>query len=389
MQTLTVRRLRWSAPFVAAAAVAAAAVLPGVASGSDHPTLPTRTAAQLLADVATLEPPTLSGTIVETARLGLPELPSTGRSAADLTLTNLLTGSHTARIWLAGPDRQRVALVGDLSESDIVHSGKDVWIYSSQENLATHMNVPVSLPSDAKKALTSGSVPTPAEVAARVLAAVTPTTRVSVDATARVAGQPAYQLVISPKNAHSLITKVTIALDSQTKVPLRVQVYGRDTATPAFETGFTDISFATPPASVFHFIPPTGARISQSTPGQLLPGTGEMGGRVVKRAGEPPASGPAPGSADPSTDRVGTRTIGSGWTAVVETDGSALTGGASGPEGSSPILSVLLRSATTVPQGKLITTALLSALITKDGHLYVGAVDGATLQRVAATGQPA
>ena len=75
---------------------------------------------------------------------------------------------------------------------------------------------------------------------------------------------------------------------------------------------------------------------------------------------------------------------------MVVTDGSALTGTAgSGGGRSSELLSVLLRSATKVPEGRLITTALLSALITPDGHLYVGAVDGAALQKVAATGQPA
>ena len=218
MQTLTVRRLRWTAPFVAAVAVATAAVLPTVASGSDHPILPARSAAQLLADVATAETPCLSGTIVETVRLGLPELPSTGGSAADLSLVNLITGSHTARIWLDGVDHQRVALVGDLSESDVIHDGQDVWIYASSANQATHVMVPASLPASAKKAITAGNIPTPAQLADQLLAAVTPTTEVSVDATARVAGRPAYQLVLAPKSEHALITRVSIAVDSQTKV---------------------------------------------------------------------------------------------------------------------------------------------------------------------------
>jgi outer membrane lipoprotein-sorting protein len=399
MQTITVRRLRWIAPFAAGAAIAAAAILPGVAAGSDHPTLPSRSAAQLLTDLATASAPSLSGTIVETARLGLPELPTAGGSAADLSLMNLVTGSHTARIWLDGPTRQRVALVGDLAESDVVHNGTALWVYSSSANAATHLTVPADSMASARSAIPS-PVPTPAQVTNELLAALTPTTRVSVDATARVAGRPAYQIVIAPKDSSSLITSVTIALDSQTKMPLRVQVYGRDLGTPAFETAFTDVTFSAPPASVFAFIPPTGAQVTQSTVSQFLAGAGGTGRQMFRRSGSVPAPSvlPSTKTAAPSGTASAasrTRTIGTGWTTVVVTDGAGLTGaggpviGAGSLRSSDQLLSLLLRSATTVPQGRLITTALVSVLIAKDGHVYIGAVDGAALQRVAATGQPA
>ncbi len=400
MQTITVRRLRWIAPFVAGAAIAGAAILPGVASGSDHPTLPARSAAQLLADVASARPPSLSGTIVETARLGLPELPSAGGSAAELSLTNLVTGSHTARVWLDGPTRQRFALVGDLAESDVVHNGTAVWIYSSSANAATRFAVPASAMASARTAVPS-PVPTPAQVTSELLAAITPTTRVSVDATARVAGRPAYQIVLAPKDSSSLITSVTIALDSQTKMPLRVQVFGHDRRTPAFETAFTDVTFAAPPASVFAFIPPTGAKVTQSTLSQFLAGASGLGHRGAPGDPAKVSAGAVPGTTG-ATSGVkgdafgGTRVIGSGWTAVVITDAAGLTGSGlptAGPSGSlrssGQLLSLLLRSAAQVPHGRLITTALLSALITDDGHVYIGAVSGAALQRVAATGQPA
>jgi outer membrane lipoprotein-sorting protein len=399
MQTITVRRLRWIAPFAAGAAIAAAAILPGVAAGSDHPTLPSRTAAQLLTDLATASAPSLSGTIVETARLGLPELPTAGGSAADLSLMNLVTGSHTARIWLDGPTRQRVALVGDLAESDVVHNGTALWVYSSSANTATHLTLPANSLARARSAIPT-PVPTPAQVTNELLAALTPTTQVSVDATARVAGRPAYQIVIAPKDPSSLITSVTIALDSQTKMPLRVQVYGRDRGTPAFETAFTDVTFSAPPASVFAFIPPTGAQVTQSTVSQFLAHAGGTGAQMFQRSGSVPAQSglPLTKTAAPSGTASAasrTRTIGTGWTTVVVTDGAGLTG-AGGPaigsgslRSSDQLLSLLLRSATTVPQGRLITTALVSVLIDKDGHVYIGAVDGAALQRVAATGQPA
>ena len=385
MKTTTVRRLRWGVPFVAGAAVAAAAILPGVAAGSDHPSLPARSATQLLTDLLSVKPPALSGTVVETARLGLPELPSTGASAAELSWQNLVTGSHTARVWLDGPDRQRVALVGDLAESDVVHNGTAMWIYSSSANQATHIAVPAALTGSAQKSVEAKTLLTPAQAAAQALAAITPTTRVSVDDTARVAGRAAYQIVLAPRDARSLVTSVTIALDSQTYVPLRVRVYGRDLTTPALETTFTDITFARPPASVFAFIPPTGATVTQSTLGQALSGRLSPAGTFRTSTGHlvPPTG------STPSTDGkgAGTRTIGSGWTAVLVTDGTALTGLGAG-SGSGQLTGLLLRSATRVAHGRLITTALLSFLLTDDGRLYVGAVDGAALQKVASTGQP-
>ena len=386
MKTTTVRRLRWGVPFVAGAAVAAAAVLPGVAAGSDHPVLPARSATQLLTDLLALKPPALSGTIVETARLGLPQLPSTGNGAADLSWQNLVTGSHTARVWLDGSDRQRVALVGDLAESDVVHNGTQVWIYSSSANQATHLSVPAALKSSAEKSVQSKTLLTPGQAAAQALAAITPTTKVSVDDTARVAGRAAYQIVLAPRDARSLVTSVSIALDSQTYVPLRVRVYGRDLATPALETTFTDITFARPPGSVFAFIPPTGAKVTQATLGEVL--SGRQSWAANGTAGPGQLVQPLPGSKSATGDKTaGTKTIGSGWTEVVVTDGTALTGLGAGSR-AGQLTGLLLRSATRVPNGLLIRTALLSFLLTDDGRLYVGAVDGASLQKVASTGQP-
>jgi len=70
-------RARWAVPAGALAAVGAvmAGALIGTAQAS--PTLPARTPAQLLAAVAgrTGPLPPLTGTVVESAALGLPDLP--------------------------------------------------------------------------------------------------------------------------------------------------------------------------------------------------------------------------------------------------------------------------------------------------------------------------
>ena len=113
--------LRWIVPTGVAGIVALAAS--GVLTAEATPNLPARTAAQLLADVESAQIDGLSGTIVAKASLGLPALPS-GSSTG---VVGMLSGSHTARVWYAGRDKQRFALLDTLGETDIFHNGRDVW----------------------------------------------------------------------------------------------------------------------------------------------------------------------------------------------------------------------------------------------------------------------
>ena len=56
--------------------------------------------------------------------------------------TSLVSGTHTLRVWYAGDDQQRLALLGTLGESDMVRNGTDVWTWSSEDNTATHYQLP-------------------------------------------------------------------------------------------------------------------------------------------------------------------------------------------------------------------------------------------------------
>ena len=120
---------RWGLPI---AAVAVVAVLgSGVLSAGASPNLPDLTAAQLLAAVEQAHVDGFSGQIVENASLGLPQLPNLGGDSGSTSLTSMLSGSHTARVWYAGPTKQRFALLGTLGETDIFHDGTDLWQWDS------------------------------------------------------------------------------------------------------------------------------------------------------------------------------------------------------------------------------------------------------------------
>src|SRR3954464_15294469 len=87
--------LRWAVPGVAVAAVAGGVLL--TSAGADAAAQPPpKTAAQLLAGIASAPDHPLSGAVVETARLGLPDLPG---QAAGTSLQSLVTGSPPARGW--------------------------------------------------------------------------------------------------------------------------------------------------------------------------------------------------------------------------------------------------------------------------------------------------
>ena len=134
----TVRR--WLVPASAALAVIGGGVAIGAITNAADPALPPRTAAELLVDLQTARVDGLSGTVVARADLGLPALPSARAGSPDLF--SLLSGTHTLRVWYAGPNQARVALLDTLGETDVITNGTDVWIWSSRDNTATHATIP-------------------------------------------------------------------------------------------------------------------------------------------------------------------------------------------------------------------------------------------------------
>ncbi len=140
--------------------------------------------------------------------------------------------------------------MSDLSETDIVHNGTNLWTYSSDNNSVSHTHLEVG---QGKRVGTGRDRPVdPTTAAEQALAKINPSTAVTVDRTAEVAGRPAYQLDLSPRDSRTLISSVRIALDSSTSMPLRVQIWARtNTSSPAFQVGFTSLTVKAPSASTF------------------------------------------------------------------------------------------------------------------------------------------
>ncbi len=378
------RRARWAVPAGAVALAGAVTAGTMISTAQASPELPLRTPAQLLASVAgrTAPLPALTGTVVETASLGLPQLPG---GSNPTSITSLLAGSHTIKVWYADPQHIRLAVPVTLSETDLIRNGRQVSVWQSSSNTVTRMQLPAkSSQADTHASPVPSSVPlTPQQAASQALKAVGPSTRVSVERNVTVAGQPAYQLVLSPKASGSLIGRVSIAIDATRNVPLRVQVFARGATSPALQVGYTSVSFVKPAAANFSFATPSGAKVKVVSPPKDTSAQGK------KASGAPQVIGQDWLSVAvlPSSALAGV--MGSGSAAGAAAQSAAGGSGGSGGSGQdAAIAGALLKSATPVHgawgSGKLLHTSLVSVLMTDNGHVLVGAVTPAVLYRAAA-----
>lgn len=345
------RLLRWLPAVVAPVLVAGAVAVPLVAAATP-PDLPTRSAQQVLELVAKAKDVRgFSGTVEQRSDLGLPSIPSTGAGSDTDTASalDLLSGDHTARVEVAGSTRSRIAVLDDSAERDVVRNGGSVWLWNSKTNSAAHVIASGGSRPDAS----SGALPTPAEAAQELLAKVDGTTAVTVDTAQQVADRDAYTLVLTPRTSATTIGSVRIAVDAVTGLPLEVQVLARGASSPAFQTGFTSISYAVPAASRFAFTPPADAKVTT----KRLSAGDRPAGKAVDPAKRPTVSG-------------------SGWASVI-----ALPAGVAPADLASN--ATVRRLTTAADGGRLLHTALVNVLLTDDGRVLAGAVPASRLESAA------
>jgi outer membrane lipoprotein-sorting protein len=361
--------IRWLPAAIAPVVVAGAALAWSIPA-SAAATLPTKTPQQVLELAAGSTVSHLSGTLSETSDLGLPSIPSGvgSSSSGDIgSLSNdlqLLTGSHTARVYLNGRTQERVEVTGSLTESDLVRNGDSLWLYDSKTNTATHVLLPAG---QTEHVPTGGatSVPTPSSLASTALAQLAPSTDVTLGSNVRVAGRAAYDLVLTPRTTATLVGSVSIAVDGQTGLPLSFQVTARGQSTPAVDVQFTSLTLSAPSSGLFDFTPPSGATVkTTSLTAQSRGGVGT----------ESPLSG-----AKQTPGTAGHATIGSGWSTIVELPASSLPSSVAAAL-ASPTVKELTKQ---VSDGRAISTSLVSVLLTSDGRVLFGAVPVQALQAAA------
>jgi outer membrane lipoprotein-sorting protein len=346
------RWVRWLPAVVVPVAIAGGAIVVPLAAGAAD--LPVRAPADVLRLVASSTTRSFSGTVQQTSDLGLPSLTGTssvssGSTDASATSTlELLTGDHTADVYADGPSKLRVQLLDQLAERDAIRNGSDLWLYQSNGKKVTHATVPAR---SSATPTPDATATTPEQLAQRFLAALDPSTLVTLGDNTSVAGRDAYDLVLTPKTDATLIGSVSIAVDGSTGLPLQVKVTARGSSSPAFQVGFTKFSDATPDAAVFSFTPPKGASVTEQSP---------------PRAEKP----------DQSAAHAKPTLSGTGWATIV-----ALPAGSAPASLSTDRLFQQLTQP--VAGGRALSTSLLSVLVTDDGQVLAGAVPVSSLQSAA------
>lgn len=343
---------QWAPAAVAAGAVGAAAlVVPLTANAAVD--LPDKTPAEVLALVQEKNVEAFSGTVEQRSNLGLPDLAALGgggtnddgaeTSPASAAL-ELLTGSHTAQVFVNGPDQARLQVLDQLEERNVIRNGDDLWYYNSDENEVIH-----ATHEDHGKP--EGATHAPSDVAAHFLEKIDPSTEVTVGSDRMVAGRAVYDLILTPRSAETLVGSVSIAVDGETGLPLGATVAAVGSSDPAFSSTFTEIAYEEPAAELFAFTPPEGATVTEI----------ENGDHKREQTSKEHEAKEKP------------TVVGEGWDAVVVL-----------PAGQQAIPEELAQLSTPVEGGQLLSTALVNVLITDDGRVLAGSVTVERLQAVAA-----
>lgn len=363
-------------PAVVVPAVIAGAAAVGSLPASAVDPLPGKSPEQVLALAAGHTTHSLSGTVEQTSELGLPELPETGPSpaASELSWLELLSAPHTARVYTDGPTKARVQVLDRMAERDLVWNGQELWLYNSRNNTVAHATVPADwslMDKPMNNPRADRPVPTPDEIAGKILATLDPSTDLSVRPDVQVAGRAAYNLILTPRSQQTLVGSVAIAVDGETGLPLSVEVHARSQAEPAFSVAYTSLTLGSPDPALFEFTPPPGATVEELQPAPPS--------AAHKHIPPPPTlpDATSPEGVPPAPERPAV--TGSGWETIVEIPASAGTS-----QADAVLAEPLLEQAVVrVDGGRLLSTSLVNVLFTDDGRMFAGALPVEMLQAAA------
>ncbi|GAA1058213.1 membrane protein [Agromyces luteolus] len=393
-------------------AIAIAVLVPMQANATVD--LPDKTPEELVAFAKASDVDALSGTIEQRSELGLPDLGALtggagggsgtgdaeggGDPAASDTLSDLVslaTGSFDANVYLDG-ERARLQVLDRMAERNVYVAPGEAWFVDSESQTATRLSVADGADVEGLEAelerladeatakaeadLPDGEqLPTPQQLLDRALDRLDETTEVSVGTDGRVAGRDVYELVLVPRTDETLVGEIRVAVDGENGVALAASVTARGADAPAFETGFTDVSFAAPDASVFDFEPSDAFTVQEET--LPLPSVDELRQRLAE------AEAREGSGADAAADAPHPVVHGEGWATVVEFDAATAAEMMAEHRGDDPVapateppftegeaLDLLDTLTTPVEGGRALQTSLLSVLFTDDGRVLAGSV---------------
>ncbi len=266
-------RVLRSRSFLAAVAAGLVLVLgAGMAAGSatPRPDLPPVAADELIASAlhAIADHTPVSGTVKTHVDLGLPQLP--GALADPAGPAQIFLSDQTFKVWRS-PDGVRVAQILPFAERDVVLNPMDAWAWDSEKFTAWHATISAGA-SEPPPVASLGDL---LDVTRTAIEAAAPYATVSLADPTVVAGRDAYVVSMTPRSDATLVGHLDVAIDAETRLPLRLQIFPKASATPAIEGGFVSVDFGPIDASMFSFTPPAGATVNEvGVPGEWSSGNG-------------------------------------------------------------------------------------------------------------------
>ena len=332
-----------------------------------------------------------SGTIVKSSNLGLPTLEFSSMMSEDSiaqmeekmpaemadfvpaviesnTLTQaieLISGSHTIRVYVSGQDKLRAQILDPMSQRDLIVNGNEFWVYDAK--MATALTGTVDIEADpAKQAEAEQKVldyadsialdlSSPEAIADYLVSMVDETSQIEVGKDHSVAGRSAYQLIISPDSPNSLVASAAVSVDSETGMPLKVEIFSTTQVEAAMTVGFESISFGSVDQGLFSFTPPAGTSVETFDADEL----------IATLDGYEKPEGYVSDYEVPAEPEV----LGSDWDSVVHL--AALPADIPQDLMATELFADML---TEVPGGKVFSTPLVNVLLTDSGEVYMGAV---------------
>jgi len=220
------------------------------AVGSGGPTPLAKPLDQALKDATGVTPPAgVAARVQFTNNL----FPSGSLSGVAGTQGSALQSSASGRLWWSSDGRGRLELQSNSGDTQVLWDGKGVTVYDSSSN--TVYKLPVTIPTRN----TDHSGPSLAEID-NFLKHLAENWTVSGAVPSDVAGQPAYEVTVSPAHSAGLLGSLQLAWDANQGIPLEIAVRAQGQSSPVLALAVTDISYGAVSASDLSVPVPAGIK---------------------------------------------------------------------------------------------------------------------------------
>jgi outer membrane lipoprotein-sorting protein len=193
---------------------------------------------------------------------------ASGGGGGGITSSPLITGA-SGRLWISSDGDVRLELQSEQGDTQIVYDGHSVMVYDAATNTVYRYTPPAHEQEPAAES-SHGAADAQHELPslAKIEEAISHLSQhadVSGATPGDVAGQPAYTVRVSPKEAGSLLGGAELSWDADNGAPLRAAVYSSTSSTPVIELAASEVSFGPVASSVFAITPPANAKVQEIT----------------------------------------------------------------------------------------------------------------------------